>query len=214
MLEISLRKLAEKKESQRIKRRYVIDELLPASISAKSLDKVGVKKRDDLIDLLSGTAESLEQYVELGKSPSAWVPFAHKWLKQYSRNMKAVVRHLEAVDSLLTHPSGFMLPDIRAGLLEQSIDPTVARDVLNVLHTIAADLSKPPPKLRQGNTKTAVGLYTLELWRVLNALGIRKKPAGKIIAQLLIATVHRYSQFDVSKLAESCYQIIRSNSTG
>ncbi|MFZ5594733.1 MAG: hypothetical protein ACOY4D_10850 [Pseudomonadota bacterium] len=97
-----------------------------------------------------------------------------------------------------------------SGIVEELEHPDIAWDILSALHERAEHYSKLPKPLKQGNVQTPIGVYTCEVWKVLNSADITiMREASRIVADLLIATIPQYNTHDRNTLAESCYQIIR-----
>ncbi|ALP53981.1 hypothetical protein Tel_13015 [Candidatus Tenderia electrophaga] len=200
MLNISI--LQQRHEARLSKLRDVIDKVLP----------VDVKNRGDAVDELARIVSELEYYLLVDKSPSEDKGTTHKLLQKSAKDMAVLANHLEKIDELLEQSAPATQITIAQELEKRGISPDILSNAMTILHEIAVNHSKPPPPLQQGNTKTAIGLYTATVYRHLNTVGICKmRAASRIVASLLISTIPQYHEHDPDKLADSCYQLIRES---
>lgn len=127
--------------------------------------------------------------------------------QQFIAEMQALTSALKKVEQLHAAAMPVTRFSIVKQLEEKGIDPVEAENVLNALQLITDSAARQRlPKLKQGRTKDAFGVYVSTLSFVFEQMGITKgRQRSKIIASLLIATVPHYSRIDYKKLEANCH---------
>lgn len=200
MLNISI--LQQRHEDRLSKLRAIIDKVLP----------IDVENRSGAVDDLARIAIKWDPYLLVDHSPREDISELHRYLQKSAKDMAALATHLEKIDQLLEQSPPAIQITIDEELEKKGISAEILSNAMTALHEIAVNHSQPPQPLKQGNTKTATGLYTAMLYRHLNTLGICKmRPASRIVASILISTIPRYHDEDPKKLEGRCYQIIRDS---
>lgn len=209
-------------EARLITLRVVIDELLPSDVSAdtEALAKMAPRQaaplqdqndRKSILDLCAHIVADVERDLLAGSKPLELPSMSHRLFQQSAEEVGMLAKHLKDFDLALEHAMPITKNYVADELQKRGIDVNTASNVFNALIDITQEGSRPLPPMRRGNRKTAIGVYTLSLWRMLNALGLQEmRPASRIVAGLLIATIHQHKDKDHQKLAESCYQTIRN----